>query len=66
MVQPVDSSTCQSQGFVASVKLFVCLECEDKIFHGPQLFSEPDLVGNILALALQHSGQIRSSSSGFK
>jgi len=32
----------------------------------PQFSFELNLVGNILALTLQHSGQIRSSSSGFK
>ena len=55
----------------ANLKVCKCeairlLECDDKIVQGPQFFSEPDLVGNILALTLQHSGQIRSSSSGFK
>ena len=53
-------------GFRCKCEAIRLLECDDKIFHGPQFFSEPDLIGNILALTLQHSGQIRSSSSRFK
>ena len=52
--------------FNVPISGFRFLECDDKIFHGPQFFSEPDLIGNILAFTLQHSGQIRSSSSRFK